>query len=230
MVKPVDTLGVTDETKEFSPGWDWKGDFVSQLKEDGLERFSQYSATPDTTAIYAGPARFSGVAGGGTSTLKPIGLVDGLQFGSNAQLARLYEIGSNRAFFTRGKTMHNLSFGKILADQKNILAALVEQAHTFHDVNINDEGTKAAGADGPDSDIMMNLDSEYLNVPFGLLLVFKTKGSPTGGSNTRGKILSATYLEYCMFQGYNFSVNAQAPVIMENIGLEYDRPVPVAIK
>ena len=226
MTKPVDTLGTTDEVEEFAPGWDWKGNYVSQLEEDGLERFSQYSATPDTTAIYAGPARFAGVAGQGVN-LTPIGLVDGLQFGSNSQLARLYEIGSNRAFFTRGKVAHNISFGKILADQKNILAALTAAAHGTHNVELHDEGT---GAPGADDTIMMNLDSEYLNVPFGLLLVFKTKGSPVGGVNTKGKILSALYLEYCMFQGYNFSVGASAPVIMENIGVEFDRPIPVAVR
>lgn len=228
-MKPADTLGTTDESQDFTPAFNWKSDYVSQLNEDGLERFSQYSATPDTTAIYAGPARFSGIAGGGANLI-PIGLVDGLQFGSNAQLARLYEIGSNRAFFTRGKVMHNLSFGKILADQKNILAALVQSSHQLHGVNLNDGGLSTPGADGADSDIMMNLDSEYLNVPFGMLLVFKSKGAPTGGANTNGKILAATYLEYCMFQGYNFSVGASAPVIMEQIGLEYDRPVPVKIK
>lgn len=225
MAKPADTLHSKDEVKEFNPSWDWKSDYVSSLNEDGLERFSQYSATPDTTAIYAGPARFSGIAGGGANLI-PIGMVDGLNFSSNAQLARLYEIGSNRAFFTRGKTMHNVSFGRILADQKNILNALTQAAHNYHNVDMSDQGLNKPGA----GDVMMNLDSEYLNVPFGMLLVFKTKGKANGGPNTKGKILAATYLEYCMFQGYNFSVGASAPVIMENIGLEYDRPVPVAIK
>lgn len=225
MTKPADTLGTVDESNDFSPGWDWKSDYVSQLNEDGYERFSQYSATPDTTAIYAGPARFSGISDAGAS-LKPIGMVDGLNFGSNAQLARLYEIGSNRAFFTRGKTMHNLSFGKILADQKNILNALTQVAHKLHGVDLQDDGTGAAGT----GDLMMNLDSEYLNVPFGMLLVFKTKGGPKGKNNSRGKILSAIYLEYCMFQGYNFNVGASSPVIMEQMMIEFDRTVPVAIK
>lgn len=225
MARPVDTLGVTADAAQFAPGWDWKGDYFAGLESDGYERFSQFSATPDTTAIYAGPARFSGVS---RESLIPIGMVDGLQFSSNAQLARLYEIGSNRAFFTRGKTMHSLQFGRMLAHQKNILAALVSQAHkNLGSTQLNVAGTKAPGADGADSLIMMNLDSEYFNVPFGILTVFKTKGS---AGNDRGTILAASYLEYCMFQGYNFSVSAQAPVIMENIGVEFDRVVPVLIK
>jgi hypothetical protein len=32
-----------------------------------------------------------------------------------------------------------------------------------------------------------------------------------------------------MFSSYNFSIAAQAPVIMENIAIEFDRTVPVSL-
>jgi len=195
--------------------------------EDGNERFSQLSATPDTTALFAGPARFSGIAEGGTGLLLPVGLTDGIGLNQSAQLQRLYEIGSNRAFFTRGKTASSVQFSKMLADQDNIIATLLKNALP-DGLSINDEGEAAPGADGRASSIMMNLDSEYTNIPFGLMLVFKTRGGH-GISGQRGKTLAAVYLEYCMFSNFSFQISSGVPVIMENISMEFDRVVPVGI-
>lgn len=221
VTKQNDQLGATSDYG-FSTGWDWKGDYVGKLAEDGYERFSQFSATPDTTLMFAGPARYTGLSDD-TGSLVPIGMTDGIQYGGSAGLARLYEIGSNRAFFTRGKTVSSISFGRMLADQANILKVLSSNAYR---PLMNTDGMKAPGADAPNPNIMMNLDSEYFAVPFGLLLVFKTRG---GNSDGYGKTLTAVYLEYCMIDGYNFSINAQSPVIVEGVSIQYDRPVPVSI-
>jgi hypothetical protein len=222
------TLGIMGNA---NTAWNWKQDYVSGLVQDGstytdgLERFSQLSATPDTTALFAGPARFKAI-GGAINKLLPIGLSDGFALNQNAQLQRLYEIGSSRAFFTRGKTINSVNFSHMLADQKNIITTLLTNAMP-EGLDLNVGGMSAPGADGVDSTVMMNLDSEYTNIPFGLMVVFKTKGSyGTGG---RGKVLAAVYLEYCMFQGFQLQVGAQMPVIMEGIGMEFDRVVPVKI-
>ena len=114
-------------------------------------------------------------------------------------------------------------FGRMLADNGNILYALSRNAYR---PLMNTDGMKTPGADSPTPSIMMNLDSEYFAVPFGLLLVFKTRGGDADGF---GKTLTAVYLEYCMIEGYNFSVNAQSPVIVEGVSIQYDRPVPVSI-
>lgn len=212
----------TQEATGFSAAFDYKQEYVSSLAEDGLERFSQFSATPDSTALFAGPARFTGLSGSVTS-LVPIGLVDGIGYQSSPSLARLFEIGSNRSFFTRGKTISSISFSKMLADQGNILKALSNQAYR---PLVNDGGSSAPSAEFPNPDIAMNIDSEYFNVPFGLMLLFKTRG---GGASGTGKILSAIYLEYCMFANYSFNISASAPVVMEGIAIEFDRTVPVSL-
>jgi hypothetical protein len=214
-----DRLSTTTQTG-FSSSWDWKGSYVDSLAEDGYERFSQYSASPDSTILFAGPARFTGLSGGGISDLIPIGLVDNIAYQQNAQLMRLFEVGSNRSFFTRGKTAPTISMSKVLADQKNILNALSQAAYR---PLVADDGQRAPGPDG--AGVMMNLDSEYFAVPFGLMLVMKTRG---GNSDGYGKILSAVYLEYCLFEGYSFQVASQQPVIAENIQIQFDRTVPVA--
>jgi hypothetical protein len=201
----------------FTSSWDWKGSYMSPLKEDGYERFSQFSASPDSTALFAGPARYTGMDS--STDLIPIGLVDNIGYQTNAQLIRLFEIGSNRSFFTRGKSAPTISMTKVLADQQNILAALSRSAYR---PPMASDGMRGPGAEG--SDIMMNLDSEFFAVPFGLLLVMKTRG---GNSDGYGKALSALYLEYCMFSGYSFQIASQQPIIAENINIEFDRPVPV---
>ena len=106
----------------------------------------------------------------------------------------------------------------MLADQQNILQALTKNAYR---PDINADGQSAPGAEN--SNIMLNLDSEYFNVPFGLMLLFKTRG----GNSGNGKTLAAVYLEYCMFANYSFGVAASSPVIAENIAIQYDRPVPI---
>lgn len=230
----IDKLGTMEGVANTS--WNWKGEYIANLSDnaDGNERFSQLSATPDTTAMFAGPARFSSIAGAsGATSLLPIGLTDGIGLNQSAQLQRLYEIGSNRAFFTRGKTANSVQFSKMLADQDNIIASLLKNAQV-EGLSTNNVGSTSPGLDvdgepdGSDANIMLNLDSEFTNIPFGLMLVFKTRG--TYGSSKRGKILSAVYLEYCMFGNFSFQISSGVPVIMENIACEFDRVVPVAIK
>lgn len=224
--KNDDTIGNTRDAG-FSTAWDFKGQYVSGLAEDSLERFGQYSATPDSTMLFAGPARFTGLAGN-TAELTPIGLTDGIALQSSPQLQRLYEIGSNRAFFTRGKTMSSVSFSRVLADQANILMALT--ANTYRPLQAT--GGQSGPSASPNIDVAMNIDSEYFSTPFGLMLLFKTRGGPSSTGTTgqsTGKILSCIYLEYCMFSNYSFQVANQSPVIMEGLGIEFDRVVPVAM-
>lgn len=210
------------EGQGFNTAWDWKSSYVSGLATDGLERFSQYSATPDTTILYAGPARFTGLAGD-ASVLVPIGLADQISIQSNPSLARLFEIGSNRSFFTRGKTASAMSLGRMLCDQKNLLAALTQNSYRPTDRALL---SGQPGADSPQSDIMMNIDSEYFAVPFGLMMLFKTRG---GGNSGEGKVLTALYLEYAMLSNYSFQVASASPVIVESVAIEFDRFLPISL-
>lgn len=216
-----DRLPSTDN-QGFNTAWDWKSSYVSGLAEDGLERFSQYSATPDSTILYAGPARFTGLSGD-ASVLVPIGMADQISVQSNPSLARLFEIGSNRSFFTRGKTASAMSLGRMLCDQKSLLAALTQNSYR---PTTRDNQTSQPGADSPQPDIMMNLDSEYFGVPFGLMLLFKTRG---GGTVGEGKVLTAVYLEYAMLSNYSFQIASASPVIVESVAIEFDRYVPITL-
>jgi hypothetical protein len=217
-----DVLG-TVQSQGFSTDWDWKGMYVQSLQGDGYERFSQYSASPDTTAIFGGPARFTALSGSPTA-LTPIGLSDGLSLTSDPQLAQLFELGSNRSFFTRGKTSNGLTLSRLLANQSNILNILTQSA--YHLSPGNPDGASAPGAASPNPNIMMNLDSEYFAVPFGMLLLMKTRG---GGASGSGSVLAAVYCEYCMFRNYQFGVSNGGPMVQEGVQIAFDRVVPVAM-
>lgn len=223
------TLGVTDKVDGLSPGWDWKGDYVSELASgEGYERFTQGSLTPDSTLIFAGPARFTAISGDQKS-LHPIGLIDSMNMSSQASLQPLYEIGSNRTFFTRGKTQNQVQISAMLADHASLMKALSEEAYNADTAqtkngdgyHLNSKGTKAPGY----GELFMNLDSEAMAIPFGMLMLFKTKGSEDGTLN--GKVIGATYLENCMLSGFQFQLAAQSPIMQENVQIMFDRAVPV---
>lgn len=209
----------TTKKQGFNTAWDWKGSYVSTLAEDGLERFSQFSASPDTTMLYAGPARFTGLSGN-AAELVPIGLADQISIQSNPSVARLFEIGSNRSFFTRGKTAHAMSLGRMLCDQQNLLAVLTQNSYR---PNLSQNSPESAS---PNTDIMMNIDSEIFGVPFGLMMLMKTRG---GNTNGEGKILTAIYLEYAMLGGYQFQISSGSPVIVETVPIEFDRILPISL-
>jgi len=215
-----DRLSTVAESS-FSTSWAWKDSFVNKLADDGYERYSQLSASPDTTILFAGPARFSGI-GTGSVDLIPIGLVDNISMSSDRGLMRLFEIGSARSFFTVGKTTHGITMSKLLADQANILAALTANSYK---PSMATSGLSAPGPETPNADVQMNLDSEVFAVPFGLLMVMKTRG---GSSDGYGKVLTGMYLEECHFSNYSFSIASTQPVIAENVSIQYDRPVPVS--
>lgn len=226
-------LGVTSDTQGFAAGWDWKGEYVDRLASgDGLERFSQGSLTPDTTILFAGPARFSD--SDVTNRLHPLGLVDSFSYQTQNSLQPLWEIGSNRTFFTRGKSQNSIQVGAMLADHASLMNALTQESYNAETGQVNDTGTadlyvNTAGTKSPGvGNLWFNLDSEALSVPFGILMTFKTKGQ-TGSDSLNGNIMGAVYLENCHLSNFQFQVSAQAPVISENVGIMFDRAVPVAV-
>lgn len=220
----------------YDPGWDWKNSYVSGLgsggTEFGVERFNLLSATPDSTAILAGPPRFQGY--GAHADLVPVGLIENISVSQNGQLAQLYEIGSNRSFFTRGKTACSLGLQQMLADVPTLLNVLTQISRQqmskvgldVYGVNGNNDLTTAAA--GGNGNVWLNLDSELTNVPFGMLLLFKTRGHGAADASN-GRVLAAVYLENVMIGGLDFSFAATQPTMMQGVSAAFDRVVPVDI-
>lgn len=230
----ADSDKLSSGTGQFDAAWNWKGSYVSGIGTPGsdgvtpygYEKFGQLSATPDSTALFAGPARFTGIAG--AASLVPIGMVDGLQLTQDGQVARLFEIGSNRSYFTRGKTISSVSFSRMLADTPSMIKVftkIAKQQFEATTVGVYNSGFSAAGA-SEDANVFLNFDSEITGIPFGVMLLFKTRG---GDQGTRGNVLAALYLEYCMFNNLSLGVNSGSPVIQEGVSISFDRIVPVLL-
>lgn len=229
----ADSDKLSSGTGQFDAAWNWKGAYVSGIgtpsggvTPHGYEKFGQLSATPDSTALFAGPARFTGITG--ATSLTPIGMVDGLNLSQDGQVARLFEIGSNRSYFTRGKTISSVSFSRMLADTPSMIKVFSENARKAFEATtgVYNQGFSAAGAE-ENANVFLNFDSEITGVPFGVMLLFKTRG---GDQTTRGNILAAVYLEYCMFNNLSLGVNSGSPVIQEGVSISFDRVVPVLLK
>lgn len=228
----ADSDKLSSGTGQFDAAWNWKGAYVSGIGNPaggvtphGYEKFGQLSATPDSTALFAGPARFTGITG--AASLTPIGMVDGVNLSQDGQVARLFEIGSNRSYFTRGKTISSVSFSRMLADTSSMIKVFSQNARTAFEstTGVYNEGFSAAGAND-DANVFLNFDSEITGIPFGVMLLFKTRG---GDQTTRGNILAAVYLEYCMFNNLSLGVNSGSPVIQEGVSISFDRVVPVLL-
>jgi len=233
-----DTSGLGTGSNSYDPGWEWKNSYTQGLGKDGtefgLERFGLLSATPDSTALFAGPPRFQGAAT--EASLTPIGLTQSVSFGQNAQLAQLYEIGSNRSFFTRGKTACSLGLQKLIADTPSLMNVLSQQArakmteagiYVYGGDNSNEGNISSPAASrSTNGNIWLSLDSELTNVPFGLMVLFKSRGNGDGDA-INGRVLCAVYLEYVMFSSLDLAWGATQPTMVESLSCAFDRVIPV---
>lgn len=206
--------------------WDWKSNYIERLKNgDGLEMFSEASVTPDTTLLLAGPPRMS--ADGFTSKMSPIGLVTDVNFSSDNQLRPMWEIGTDMTYFTRGKTSYQLNIGAMIANKPSLLKLMTRQSPQQGEGTEDSATPNAKYPTSPDhvGQFWMNIDTEQTAVPFGILMIFKTKGGQTEGTN--GEHVSAVYLENCNIGNFSFSLNSQSVIIQENVTIMFDRMLAV---
>lgn len=202
--------------------WDWKESYIERLENgDGLEMFSEASVTPDTMLILAGPPVIP--AKGFQETLSPIGLITDVSFNSENGLRPMWELGTDKTYFTRGKTSYQLSIGAMVANKPSLIKLMTRQVPISD--NSEDNFPKAPDHVGQ---FWMNIDTEYTAAPFGILMIFKTKGSQSSTSN--GDFVSAVYLENCNIGSFSFNMSSQAITLQENVNIMFDRMLAVDYK
>jgi hypothetical protein len=195
------------------------------------------------TLIAAGPPRLGllgGTSGDATSSgvAFPIGIIQNFNLGQNAQVLRLFEIGSERSYFIRGRTMGNLGIGRIMYHGPSLLrvlyaymedpdttakkfkslylAAAGQQTETNASNNANMK--KKFEINPGASNIWLDLASDVFSQPIGLMMIMRDSNNATVG---------AFYFEYCMVVNHGFATDAGGVVISENAGIMYERIVPV---
>ena len=86
--------------------------FFNKHVQQGLTEGKYLNAA--FTLIASGPARLSAGTGTGTQNptldfLYPIGVVQSFNLGQQSNVMRIFEIGSERSYFIRGRTVGNLA-------------------------------------------------------------------------------------------------------------------------
>tara|TARA_B100000131_G_scaffold72080_1_gene68389 strand:+ start:3928 stop:4665 length:738 start_codon:yes stop_codon:yes gene_type:complete len=191
------------------------------------------------TLIAAGPPRMSAFMSSlddfDTAIAYPVGVVQSLNIGQNSQVMRLWEIGSERSYFVRGRTMGQMGMGRILYHGPSLLrvlyAYLDDPNGKFNSLYTNTQQTDLNTSGNGDTkkkygnlpgykNLWLDLASDVFSQPIGLLLQMKDSNENTVG---------AFYLEYCMITNHGFATDAGGTIMTENAAIMYERMRPVDV-
>jgi len=217
--------------------WDY---FNRQVQSGLLEgRFMNAAFT----LVASGPPRLAAVAGAATGVLGddlayPMGVLQNFNIGQNSQIMRLWEIGSERSYFIRGRTVGQVGLGRIVYHGPTLLRVLYSylessslnapfeslyenSAQSFLNTSGNagskDEFRVAPGY----QNFWMDLASDVFSQPVGLLFMFRDSNEDTVG---------AIYLEYCYITNHGMNTDAGGTIITEQSALLYERLMPIDVQ
>lgn len=195
--------------------------------------------------VAAGPPRLAavGISGAENDTelgniAFPIGVLQSFNISQNTQIMRLFEIGSERSYFIRGRTMGQIGLGRIMYHGPNLLRVLYAYLKSekgdvqFKALYANDgqaalntsgkEGSKSEYATTPGyENLWIDLASDVFSQPIGLLVMMR---------DSNGDTVGAFYVEYCSITNHGLSTDAGGTVLSENAALMYERILPVDVQ
>jgi hypothetical protein len=195
--------------------------------------FTMIAAGPPRLAAIGGAtAASAGLASGQSNFALPIGVVQNFNLSHNRQFARFWELGSERSYFISGRTQAQAGFGRVLYNGPSLLRMM----YAFYNDAIPptlvptfgvDPAIPAAVANQHDvkippgfENIYLNLASDLFSQPCGLLVYMKDSNETT---------LGAVYLEETYIPSHSIATDAQGVVIQEQVALQPERVVPVAV-
>jgi hypothetical protein len=194
--------------------------------------------------LFAGPPRLASVGGAVTAGIAvdkpataaqlvyPIGITQNFNISQNTQLARIFELGSDRSYFIPGRTVGQIGLGRVLyhgpsllrvlyAYYQDLIPSTVVQS-LFPNVGASTMANPHDVVTPPGyENFYINLASDLFSQPFGLLAILRDSNQDTYG---------ATYAEACYVPNHSFSVDSQGVVIQEQVGVQYELLVPVATR
>lgn len=186
------------------------------------------------TMVAAGPPRLATIGSGATGAnwALPIGLVQNFNLSHNRQFARFFELGSERSYFISGRTMAQAGFGRVMYHGPSLLRMM----YAFYNDAIPPTLVQTFGVDPSVSlgvanqhnvkippgfeNIYMNLASDLFSQPCGLLIYMRDSNEQT---------VAACYLEETYIPSHSIATDAQGVVIQEQVSLQPERVVPVAV-
>lgn len=195
--------------------------------------------------LFAGPPRLAHMGVGGASALVagiesgaanqlvyPIGVVQNFGLSSNRQMARIYELGSERSYWIPGRTFGQVNLGRVMYHGPNLLRTL----YAYYEDLLPPTLVPSVFPNGANAlipnqhnvinppgfeNFYANLASDLFNQPVGLLAMLRDSNMGTYG---------AFYLESVVVPQHMFSTDAQGVIVQEQCGLQYERMVPIEVQ
>lgn len=222
---------------------DWN--FFNKNVQSGLLEGRYLNAA--FTMLAAGPPRLAAIGATGsegtdvtTSNVAfPIGVVQNFNVGQSSQVLRLFEIGSERSYFIRGRTMGTIGLGRVMyhgpsllrvlnayqsgqTDQGTSIVSLYEEAENQQaQLNTARKGSAASPFfhNPGTKNIWLDLASDVFSQPVGLMLLLRDSNNDTVG---------AFYFEYCMITNHGFAADSGGTILSENASIMFERVVPIS--
>ena len=179
----------------------------------------------------------------------PIGLTQNLSISQNKSVTRIFEIGSDRSYFIPGRSVGQLTLGRVVYHGPSLLRVLwatygITDANSVTIPSLTEtalgvepfipgpagvgQGELSASGNAlhhvqvpPGYDNMfLNLASDLFNNPMGLMLIMK---------DSEQNMMAGAYFENCYVPSHSLAVDAQGLIMQESVGIQYERLRPIAV-
>lgn len=201
--------------------------FLNQLRYDAMRSISdanpfekavwkdelpQELAQPGYTFLFSGPPTVP-AALELQKFITPIGMITSVNPTSSRQLQGIKELGNRYTRYVGGAFQHAVTLNRVLGRDANLVGMLYRWAYNLDSKYHSDP----AGGQWTYRQ-MVGLDSDLLNVPFGLYLVMMTENLEP---------ISAEYWERCMIGQHAKPISTDQIIIMEYCQIAFSRIVPM---
>jgi hypothetical protein len=219
--------------------WDSFNRHIQSGLSDGQFMSSQYTllaAGPPTLAFLTSALTVSGEGSNeGSAIVFPLGITQRFGLAHTRQHARVWEIGSERCYWITGRTVGQISLGRILYHGPSLLRALFAYYAAsvegdpmpplihgpFVDLANQNRNPRNEIRISPGYENMfLNLASDLFNQTIGLLMYFR---------DSNDESVFAGYAESCVLPNHSLGFDAGGVVIQENAQIQFERLVPVKL-
>ena len=171
----------------------------------------------------------------GGALVFPIGISQQFGLAETRQHARVFEIGSERSYWISGRSVGQISLGRMIYHGPNLLRALFayykedKGNHQFESLLGDSEYVREANDNrnphviqiSPGyKNIFMNLASDLFGQTTGLMIYLK---------DSNNEAVYAGYAENCVIPSYSLGMDAGGTVLQESVQIQFERFVPVEI-
>lgn len=176
------------------------------------DELPQELAQPGYTFLFSGPPTVP-AALELQNFITPIGMITSVNPTSSRQLQGIKELGNRYSRYVGGPFQHAVSLNRVLGRDANLVGMLYRWAY-----NLDSRYHSDPAAGQYTYRQMVGLDSDLMNVPFGLYLVMMTENLEP---------ISAEYWERCMIGQYAKPISSDQIIIMEFCQIAFSRIVPM---